>query len=139
MILHRKLAADEAMVVEFADPGTFWMITTLGIFGNSLDYLYRNVSYTPSRTKVDPDGKIRLVMCRDDPGYWNWIDNQGYIEGWLVFRNILQSELPDVATKVVKTADVPRHLHPGSHKITAEERTGQLLERFHAMQRWYRL
>jgi hypothetical protein len=115
------------------------MITNMGVFENSMDYLYRPVSYTPSRTPVDPDGKIRLVMCKDDPGYWNWIDNQGYNEGSLGLRNILAAELPDIASKVVKAADIPAAMHPGSPRITAEQRTAEMMKRFDAIQRRYRL
>ena len=34
----------------------------------SMDFLYRAVSYTPARTKVDADDVVRLVLAHDDPG-----------------------------------------------------------------------
>lgn len=133
-----ELKPDEAVVIEFQDPRTFWMITSEGVFGNSMDYLYRNVSYTPSRTKVDADGKIRLVLSASDPGYWNWIDNQGYEAGALTFRNVFATSLPEFTTTVVKTSQVAQRMHPSSRKISAEERSEQLLKRFHAIQRRFR-
>ena len=32
------------------------------VFVGSMDFLYRTVSYTPARTKVDDDDVVRLVM-----------------------------------------------------------------------------
>jgi hypothetical protein len=134
-----ELAADEALVVEFPDPRTFWMITSEAVFGNSMDYLYRNVSYTPSRTPVDPDGRIRLVLAARDPGYWNWIDNQGYTAGALSFRNVRANELPDLTTTVVKVADLPGHMHAASKKAAPADRVEQLQQRFDAILRRYKL
>ena len=54
--------ADEALIVEFDSHDGFWMVSNNGVFFNSMDYLYRPVSYTPSRTKVDSDGKVRLIF-----------------------------------------------------------------------------
>ncbi len=134
-----KLAGDEALILEFPDPKTFWMITCMGVFSNSMDYLYRPISYTPSRTTVDPDGKVRLVLTKNDPGYHNWIDNQGYTDGQLTFRNILAEELMDITPKVVKVAALASAMHAGSRKVTPEERTGQMMARFDAINRRYRL
>jgi hypothetical protein len=131
--------ADEALVIEFPDPRTFWMITAEGVFGNSMDFLYRNVSYTPSRTAIDADGKIRLVMTASDPGYWNWIDNQGYTAGMLSFRNVRANELPEITTMLVKVSDLASHMHASSRKASPEDRAEQLKRRFDAILRRYRL
>jgi hypothetical protein len=133
------LQPDEALIVEFADPRTFWMITAEAVFGNSMDFLYRNVSFTPSRTPVDADGKIRLIVTAQDPGYWNWIDNQAYTAGALSFRNVRATELPELETKVVKAADVPKYMHSSSKKATADDRIAQLQQRFRAIERRYKL
>lgn len=134
-----ELKDDEALIVEFPDPRTFWMITCEAVFGNSMDFLYRPVSYTPSRTAVDADGKIRLVLTAKDPGYWNWIDNQAYTAGALSFRNVRANDLPALSTKVVKVADLAANMHPGSKKATEADRIGQLQQRFDAMLRRYRI
>lgn len=134
-----ELKPDEAIVVEFKDPRTFWMLDTEGVFGNSMDFLYRPVSYTPSRTAVDADGKIRLVLAARDPSYWNWIDNQAYAAGMLTFRNVQATGLPHFTTTVMKVSEVAGAMHPSSRTITAEERSEQLLRRYHAILRRYRI
>jgi hypothetical protein len=130
---------DEALILEFDHDDGFWMLTCEGQFANSMDFLYRPVSYTPSRTRVDPDGRIRLVVTAKDPGYANWVDNQGYTAGILAFRSVMERSLPDLRTKVVEVADLARHMHPQSPKVTAEERADQLRQRFHAICRRYRI
>src|SRR5262249_33545371 len=109
------------------------------IFGNSMDYLYRPVSYTPSRTAVDADGKIRLVLAKDDPGFSNWIDDQGYAAGVLTFRNVHSRHVPELRTKVVKAAEITYHLPEDSKRSSPEERVAELHARFDAIRRRYRI
>jgi hypothetical protein len=134
-----RLAPDEAMVLEWEHNDVFWMLTNMGMMLNSMDYLYRSVSWTPSRTKVDQDGKVRFVMCAGDPGYHNWIDTSGFSEGFLENRNIFTTEFTPIATRVVKRADLAREMPAFSPRITPQERTEQMVERFHAITRRFML
>ena len=134
-----RLAPDEAMIVEFDRTDGFWMITNMGSFWNSMDYLYRPVSATPSRTAVDRDGRIRLIMSHADPGYHNWLDTQGFPEGYLSYRIVLAREAPPIATRVVKMRDLPDVLPADSRRTTPEERIQQLHDRFNGIRRRYRI
>jgi len=133
------LEPGQVLVLEFDAPSSFWMLTNEAIFGNAMDYRYRPVSYTPSRTAVDPDGRIRLVMADADPGYHNWIDTMGYQAGVVNFRNVLDPSLPELKTTVLPRAELDSFLPPGSKRATPERRTAQMLERFHAIQRRFRI
>ena len=88
--MHWALAPDEALVVTFDAHDGLWMVTNAGAFMNSMDYLYRPVSMTPSQARVDADGRIRLILAHDDPGYANWIDTQGFARGNLTYRHMLE-------------------------------------------------
>lgn len=136
-MMHWQLAQDEALILEFDAFDGFWMITNEAMFGNSMDYLYRHVSYTPSRTSVDADGRIRLVLTTHDPGYSNWIDTQGYASGIINFRNVGSRLAPELKTTVVKAAELARHMPADSRMSGSEERKAQLWERFNAMRRRY--
>ena len=105
-----RLAPDEALIIEFENHDGFWMFTNMGVFWNSMDYLYRPVSYTPSRATVDSDNRVRLVMAHADPGYHNWLDTQGFEEGYITFRNVLSRTCPQIDTKLVKVRDLARQL-----------------------------
>ena len=133
------LQPDEALLLEFDAYDGFWMITNEALFGNSMDYLYRPVSCTPSRTAVDPDGVVRFVLAAEDPGCANWIDNQAYTSGVLTFRNIHARHVPELRTRVVPLADLDQHLPEDTQRVSQAERTAQLWRRFHAIQRRYRV
>ena len=134
-----RLAEDEALVVEFDNYDGFWMFTNMGVFENSMDYAYRNVSYTPSRAVVDSDKKVRLIMTHDDPGYHNWLDTQGFETGFLAFRNIRSSEFPAIRTAVVKAHDLATHLPNDCRQIDSGGRRAQLRARYDGIRRRYRI
>ena len=132
--MHWRLGADEALIIEFVPPETFWMFSNMGSFANSMDYLYRPVSYTPSRATVDGDGKVRLILAHDDPGYHNWLDTQGFELGNTTYRNLLGGETA-IETRVVKRADLASALPADSAKVTPQERVAQLRARFDGIRR----
>lgn len=134
-----RLAPDEALVIEWDKNDHFWMMTNMGVFMNSMDYLYRPVSYSPARTKVDSDGKIRMVIAHTDPGFHNWIDTQGFSVGHLCNRNNLTSQGTQFRNQVVKHSDLGQVLPADSARVTPEERVQQMLDRFHGIQRRYLL
>lgn len=134
-----RLGRDEALILEFDSHDGFWMITNMGSFFNSMDYLYRPVSYTPARTKVDSDGKVRLILSHDDPGFHNWLDTQGFDLGNVTYRNLLSDKVTDIRTRVVRRAELAAALPGDSIKVSVEERAKQLLARFHAIQQRFGL
>ena len=137
--MHWRLAPDEALIVEFESYDGFWMFTNMGVFWNSMDYLYRPVSYTPSRTAVSSDNRVRLIMSHSDPGYHNWLDTQGFDEGYLSFRNVLSRSFPRLETNLVKARELPEHLPADSRRVSPQERARQMHERFDAIRRRYRI
>jgi hypothetical protein len=132
-----ELAADEALIVEFDSHDGFWMLTNMGVFFNSMDYLYRPVSYTPARTRVDADGKVRLILCHDDPGYHNWLDTQGFERGNLTYRKLLSDAATTFSTRLVQRAALAGALPPDSARVTPQQRIAQLHERFDGIRRRY--
>jgi hypothetical protein len=133
------IAPDEALIIEFEDPRALWMITNMGVFYNSMDYLYRPISYTPSRTKVDGDGRIRLILAHDDPGYHNWVDTQGFVRGNLSYRHLGGEGHTPLTTRLVKRADLAAALPADSARVSREERVEQLWSRFNGVRQRYGL
>ena len=134
-----RIAPDEAVILEFENYDGFWMFTNMGTFWNSMDFLYRPVSYTPSRAAVDSDNRVRIVMTHADPGFHNWLDTQGFEEGYLTYRNVQSRVFPPIDTKLVKLRDLAGHLPRDSRRVSAEERSRQMHERFNAIRRRYRI
>jgi hypothetical protein len=137
--MYWEIAPDEALIVEFTNHDAFWALTNMGVFMNSMDFLYRPVSYSPARSTVDPDGQVRFVLAHDDPGYHNWIDTQQFVRGNLTYRNLLSDKETPITTRLVKRAELAEAMHPKSARCTREERAEQLRQRFHAIRRRYGL
>jgi hypothetical protein len=131
------LADDEALIVEFDAHDGFWMVSLGGAFMNSMDYLYRPVSYTPARTRVDSDNKVRLILCRDDPGYHNWLDTQGFSAGNLTYRNLMSTATTQFRTQLVKQNQLDAVLPTDSARTSPAERTAQMRARFDSIRRRY--
>jgi hypothetical protein len=132
-----QLAQDEALIIEFEAHDDFWMVSNNGVFFNSMDYLYRPVSFAPSRTAVDGDGRIRLILCHRDPGYHNWLDTQQFSRGNLTYRSLLSSRAAAFRTELVKATGLPEALPADSKRVSPEERLEQLKTRFDAIRRRY--
>jgi hypothetical protein len=135
--MHWHLAHDEALIIEFDAHEGLWMLTNMGAFFTSMDYLYRPVSYTPSRTAVDSDGRVRIVLCHDDPGYHNWLDTQGFERGNVTYRHMLDGAPAVLNTRLVKRIDLAGVLPPDSATVTAAERSTQMRERFRGVRQRY--
>jgi Protein of unknown function (DUF1214) len=132
-----QLSPEDALLVEFDAHDGFWMMTNMGVFFNSMDFLYRPVSYTPARTRVDGDGKIRLILSAEDPGYHNWIDTQRFQRGNLTYRNLMSTAQTVFRTRVVKQSELAAALPADTARTTREERIRQLHERFDGIRRRY--
>lgn len=134
-----SIAPDEALIVEYDAHDGLWMFTNMGAFMNSMDYLTRPVSYTPGRTAVDADGRIRLIIAHDDPGYHNWLDTQGFAQGNLTYRHMLEGAPVPIATRLVSRADLSAALPADTARVTPQARLDQLQARFGAIRRRYGL
>ncbi|MET0250960.1 MAG: DUF1214 domain-containing protein [Novosphingobium sp.] len=130
-----RLEAEEALIVSFAPPEAFWMASLGGVFMNSFDYLYRPVSYTPSRARIDRDGRVRLVLCSGDPGLHNWLDACSFEQGNLTVRTLRSPSGPGIETQVVKLGELAGALPADTARVSPEERAALLLDRFHGVQR----
>lgn len=128
---------DEALVVEMDNHDGFWIFGMGGVFGGSLDYLHRAVSYTPARTYADSDGVVRLVMAHDDPGVHNWLDTQGFSDGNLTYRNLMSSHAATFRTRLVARCDLDDVLPPDTVRVSAADRAAQLQCRYRSVKLRY--
>ena len=137
--MHWILEPDDALIIEFEQHDGLWMFTNMGAFCTSMDFLYRPVSYTPSRTKVDRDGKIRLILTHEDPGYHNWIDTQRFERGHLTYRHMLEGSPVPLDARLVKRGGLADSLPPDSARVTPEQRTSLMFARFNGIRQRYSL
>lgn len=106
MIGSWKLAADEALVVELTPPETrFWNFTLANVWHECIEPRRRPSSLTNAHAVRRPDGSVRLVIARENPGVDNWIDTGGRERGFMVLRWLDNPSPPPVTTKVVRLSD----------------------------------
>ncbi len=89
------LTDDQALILEIEAPDArYWSIHTLDHWFGQLDYANYHVSLNGSQTHVDDDGRIRIVVTRNDPGVANWLDTCGVQHGIMMWRTIQASSEP---------------------------------------------
>ena len=84
-----KLAADEAAIIDFAEPECpYWMFVLSDYWGCSYDYRYRQIHTNKKQATKRADGSVRLIISPQDPGLAdaNWLDTAGHLEGVMQFR-----------------------------------------------------
>ena len=128
-----QLRDDEALIVEMDWHDGFWLFGMGAVFGQSLDFLHRQTSYSPARTRVDADGVVRFVMAHDDPGVHNWLDTQSFSAGTLGSRTLMSKNRATFRSRLVKRAEVLDHLPAGTAMVSPQERAAQLLVRYRAI------
>jgi hypothetical protein len=124
-----KLAPDEALIIELADPhADFWAFQLASSLWHTLDYANRFTSINQSQVLPDDDGKFRVVLAHRDPGVANWLDTTGLERGVLILRFCGATAAVAPTTRVVPIADVAAAL-PGSAACSPEQRRAQLAGR----------
>lgn len=72
------LESHEAVIITMAEsPAKYQSIQVGDLWFNSLDFCHRQTSLTVSQARHSGDGRIRLVISRQDPGVENWLDLAG--------------------------------------------------------------
>lgn len=125
------LADDEALLVEAEMPADCryfsWSLTDRMLV--TLDWMNAQTSLNRTQAALDPDGVLRVVLSRSDPGAPNWMETSGYRSGVLQCRHQGSRRPPVIRTKRVRFAAVFDHLPAGTRRVTAAARAEALHRR----------
>ncbi|HZU65067.1 MAG TPA: DUF1214 domain-containing protein [Novosphingobium sp.] len=126
-----ELAEDEALVIESDLPEArhYWNVQVIDGLWNQADILYRQTSLNGRTARIDADGRFRAVLCRQDPGYANWLDTADHGFGMLIGRWYRCSSHPVPQVRRMKLAEVATYLGDRSARISPEARRAALRER----------
>lgn len=135
-----RIRDDEALLVEvtFPEQCSYWATQLIDGIYNALDFMHHQSGLNAHTGRVDPDGKLRLVVARQDTGAPNWLDKGNYEQNPMRVR-ILGSGPGEIVTRVIPVAEVAQHLYPGTQLVTPEERQVALRNRIEGAQfrrRW---
>ncbi len=104
-----KIEPDEALVVEATPPECdYWNFQLANHWLESLDYRYFPIHTNPHLAQAEPDGTIRIVVARENPGVPNWLDTCGHTRGTMCWRWIRAVSHPQPSTRLVKLEDLRR-------------------------------
>lgn len=112
---HYELRDDEAMILTVPSSDAPYQGFQLGsMWYISLDYVNHQTSLNGAQAQVDPDGMIRMVVSKENPGIVNWIETTGRQRGILQSR-WQRTERPMTPAdgpiaEVVAFNDVPAYL-----------------------------
>lgn len=125
-----EIGPDEAWIAECDVPrGLFyWSAQLLDFAYTTLEFPFRQCAINSDLGAVDSDGKLRFVVCDQDPGVVNWLDKSGYDKVQLRCR-WFGSAHPIIRTKVVPLQELRHHLPADTVTISPEERDVRLRKR----------
>ena len=84
-----EVAADEALVLDLRPPDCrYWSLSLCDYWGASFDYRYWNIHVNDQTACYRPDGSVRIVIARRNPGLadTNWLDTAGHDRGVWTLR-----------------------------------------------------
>jgi hypothetical protein len=121
------LGPDEALVFELKPvEALYWSITATNFWNQALSATDIPGEINNYDAVTDPDGKIRILITQNDPGYVNWIATGGLKVGNINTRFNYLKEEEKLTCKKVKLADLDTVMAPDSIKVTPEAREKQL-------------
>ena len=90
-----------------------------------LDFVTRPTSLNHALAEHSSDGKVRVVVCGQDPGVANWLDNEGRDEVLATIRFFGASSGPVVESEVIDVAELDRVLPPDTSRVNAVARAAE--------------
>ncbi|MGC6472482.1 MAG: hypothetical protein ACON4W_06370 [Parvibaculales bacterium] len=122
---------DEAVILEIPQLDVVYSNIQLGnLWGESLDYGSRLVSYNNAQAHLDADGVYRYVIAMTDPGVPNWLDASGHPRGGVFTRwQSPDGPVPKTSVKRVPLSELRDHLPEGHPVMKPKSRVAQLRAR----------
>jgi hypothetical protein len=106
-----KIADDEALIVEFKPPAglAYWGFSVYNWWFENLDYRFNTVHMNNFTAIPSVDGRVSIVVAKNDPGQPNWVSSDNHNQGTMLLRWTRPQagvEFPEVSTRLVKLKDL---------------------------------
>ena len=125
-----ETAPDEAWIAEIDLPEAvaYWSVQLLDYAYSTLDFPFRQCAINSDFGTIDSDGRLRIVVCDQDPGVANWLDKNGYGKVQMRCR-WLGSSHPAIRTRVVPLKELHAHLPADTVTVSVKDREAFLRKR----------
>lgn len=125
-----ELQPGQALIAEVEPPeGVYWSFSIGNPWWETIHYGRHQSSLNAHQAAVDSDGRVRVVLCAEDPGIANWLDTAGHSNGPIILRCVRTTTAPTPATRVVPVEELLTALPPDTAAVTAEQRATVLAAR----------
>lgn len=103
-----RLEDDEALVIDAVPPRCdHWNFQLNNHWMESLDYRYFRIHVNSATATMRPDGGLRVVVAKRDPGVPNWLETAGHAFGTMCFRWVRpEGDPPEPQCRVVRIDEV---------------------------------
>jgi len=128
---HLRCGPDEAVIIEFEDPGSlYWNIALFNMAYENIDWWARHNSLNSHQARADADGTTRIVVSWRDPGVANWLDASGRMLHLFAFRFFRAAQPPrGPRLRRVPFAALADHLPAGMATFDATARRAAMERR----------
>ncbi len=140
---HYELSDDEALIVTTWPSTADYQGIQLGHhWWESLDYANRQSSLTTDQARLSDDGAYHFVISARDPGYYNWLDTEGFERGVITLRydGMPVPELPESqhpVARLVRFDEIDQNMPAGAPRTKAGEREAAIAQRRRHVQERY--
>ncbi|MDP7701614.1 hypothetical protein [Mycobacterium sp. TY815] len=125
-----ELQPGQALIVEVEPPqGVYWSFSIGNPWWETIHYGRHQSSLNGYQAAVDADGRVRVVLCAEDPGVANWLDTTGHSNGPIILRCVRTETAPTPTTRLVPVSDVLAALPTDTVTVTTEQRAAVLAAR----------
>ena len=126
-----ELSCDEALLLSCEAPDAdYWSFTLhTPAWFESGDFANRQTSLSGHQATIDSDGRVRLVVSRDDPGSPNWIDTEGRSEGLIAYRFVGARNRPVPEARVLRRSEIREALPTDHPRMEPDARRESLARR----------
>lgn len=113
----------EALIVEVEIvPARYWSLQMNDMWWQTTDYAHHHSSLNGHQARVDADGRVRMVISREDAGVPNWIDPVNPGIGIAQWRWYLADRTPVPGVTKVLLSDLRAHLPADTPVVTPAAR-----------------
>jgi hypothetical protein len=130
----------EALVVEVDVPDArYWSLHVGDPWWQTTDYAHHHSSLNGHQARIDADGRVRIVMSRQDPGVPNWIDTVDNTTGIALWRWYLADSHPMPVVRQMAVDRVRSCLPAETPQVSVEQRRAVVAARGAAVLRRFHL